>query len=258
MRGSLTGGAVAAGLGLLCAALLVGVAPATAAVPFPTGLSTSASTMAGPAGPSPFAGYSQNLLGPLTLTSTITVPTVKCADKSTWGTQVSLVAVMENQTTDATVEDGGGVTVGCTLTGTPVYAPVLCDPSLSGPSSSSAGCEVLADTVLPGDVVQVTAAAGGGCNETCTAVSATVKDGTESWSESATGSSGSDFDVFVGASGGPPLVRFGTVSMSAVAVDGSRFGGVRTNLVGFSGHTLAKASRFSKGGVFTVKWVKVS
>jgi hypothetical protein len=245
-----------AAVGAALAALLLTALPALAAVPSPVGLPLSVA--AGEAGPSPFAGYSENLLGPLTLTSTITVPTVKCSQQSTWGTEVSLVAVMENQTTDATVEDGGGVSVGCTLTGSPAYAPVLCDPSLSGPSSSSAGCESLDDTVFPGDIVQVTAAASGGCNETCSDVSATVKDVTEQWSESATGASGSDFAAFVGASGGPPLARFGRITMSAVAVDGSRFSGVRTDIVGFTGHTLARTGRLAKGGAFTVKWVQGS
>jgi hypothetical protein len=240
-------------VGAVLGALLLNALPATAAVPSPAGLPTTVAS--GSAGPSPFAGYSENLLGPLTLTSTITVPTVRCGNQSTWGTEISLVAVMENQTTDATVEDGGGVSVGCSLTGSPVYAPVLCDPALSGPSSSSAGCESLADPVVPGDVVQVMAAASGGCNETCSAVSATVKDVTEAWSESATGASGSDFAAFVGASGGPPLVRFGRITMNAVAVDGSHFGGQRTDIVGFSGHTLARTGRLSRGGAFTVKWV---
>jgi hypothetical protein len=205
--------------------------------------------------------YDENLVGPLSLTTTVTVPTVKCTNSSTWGTDARVLAVMDGPAVaggDANAEHGGGVQVGCAaLTGTPSYAPIICDPTLSADPTYSAGCDTLADPLAPGDSLEISVDAGGGCDETCQSVVTTVTDTTEDWTETVTGSSQSDFNVFVVVAGNPPLLNFGQVSLSDVTLDGAQFGGARANVVDLAGHVLARAGVLSKAHQsFTVKWVR--
>jgi hypothetical protein len=245
--------AAATGLGLMLVAPVVNALSADAATVSAPALPALGLFSAGHAqSNSLYSGYYENLVGADTLTSTFTVPTVKCTNKSTWGTDVGLLGLMNSS--NGQIEHGGGVEVGCsTLTGTPTYAGALCDPNFS------AGCGALADPVAPGDVVQVTVSAADGCAPTCASVSVAVTDSTADWTESWTGSSQSDFDTFVAVVGSPPVPAFGKVQVTGVTINGSGFDGQRFNLVDHSGRTLARASALSKGHTtFNVRWLAAS
>ena len=221
-------------------------APPVGALLVPPGRSQS------PKKPNDYSGYYENLVGALKLTSTITVPTVKCTNSATWGTVVGLLALANSNVSG---EHGGGVEVGCApVTGTPSYAAALCDPSFPK------GCGALADVVLPGDTVAVTVTAAGGCNPACASVVVTVKDTTQSWTESWSGSSSqSDFDTFVVAVGASPLADFGKVTLTNVTSNGARFQGQKFNLIDNAGHTLARAGNLSQAKTsFSVKWLRAA
>jgi hypothetical protein len=247
----------------LCVVLVASVANVvTADASVVSSTSGLVPTVPGRLSPSNVGGYyNENLVGPLSLAATVTVPTVKCTNSSTWGTQARLLAVMDGPTVaggDANAEHGGGVQVGCTaLTGTPSYAPVICDPSLSADLTYSDGCDTLADPVAPGDTVKITVDASEGCDQTCGSVVTTVNDVTGDWTETVTGSSQSDFNVFVVVAGDSPLLDFGRASMSDVSLDGAQFGGARANVVDLAGHVLARAGALSKvNQSFTVRWLR--
>jgi len=248
--------AAATGLGLVLVAPLVNVVSAGA-------VSVSRSPAARPPAPAwaptagartvasaLYSGYYENLVGDTTLTSTLTVPTMKCTNHSTWGTPVGILALMDSMS--GQIEHGGGVEVGCSSpTGTPSYAAALCDPTFTS------GCGTLTNPVAPGDVVNVTVSAGG-CAPTCS-VTVTVTDTTEPWTESWTGPSQSDFDTFVAVVGAPPVPDFGKVPLSNVTIDGGGFGGRKYNLVDHAGRMLARASALSHGRTsFSVKWIAAS
>jgi hypothetical protein len=265
LRWILAGVAAAAGVSLVLAASAANAVPAPAVatvagsgqllVP-PTG--TRAGTSDG------YSGYYENVVGPLAFSSSVTVATAKCTNTGTWNTQVRLLGVLDGQTgSSGTGEHGGGVEVGCTKTGSPVYTAVLCDPSFTGDPSFSGGCDALsatADPVLPGDVVTVSVTASGGCQPTCSSVTATVNDSTEHWSAApVTSASDSDFDTFVAVVGNAPLVDFGKVTVSGLSMSGAVFAGSKANLVDLSGRTLARASRLTRSGSsFTLKWVRAT
>jgi len=258
MRWILASTAAAAGLSLVLVAPMVDVVSAYATAPVASQSQLLVPPTGTPSGTSDgYSGYYENLVGPLTLSSTITVPTAKCTNTSTWATQIRLLAVIDSQTGSGNVgEHGGGVEIGCTKTGSPSYAAALCDPSLSSDLSYSGGCDSLTDPVAPGDAVTVTVTASGGCDPTCSSVATTVND-TETWSKSAASASNSDFDTFVAVVGVPPLMDFGKVTVSRLSVSGAGFGGQKTNLVDLAGHTLARAGRLTKGrSSFTLKWVR--
>jgi hypothetical protein len=248
---------------------LVLVAPVVNVTP------ADASALTGPSGPvllpptgtraatsDGYSGYYENVVGPLTFSSSVTVAAAKCTNTSTWDTQVRLLGVLDSQTgSSGEGEHGGGVQVGCSKTGSPTYAAVVCDPSLPAGPSVSTGCEALsstADPVAPGDVVTVSVTAGGGCQPTCSSVTSTVNDATEHWSAPpVTSAANSDFDAFAAVAGNPPLVDFGKVTVSGLSVSGGGFDGQKANLVDLGGRTLARASRLSRSGSsFTLKWLR--
>jgi hypothetical protein len=265
LRLILAGVAAAAGLSLVLVAPMVNALTADASalvsgsgpslVP-PTG--TKGGTSDG------YSGYYENVVGPLTFSSSVTVAAVKCTNSGTWNTHARLLGVLDSQTgSSGNGEHGGGVQVGCTKTGSPVYTALLCDPSLSADPSFLSGCDSLsstADPVAPGDVVTVNVTAGGGCQPTCSSVTTTVNDSTEHWSATpVTSAANSDFDAFVAVVGTAPLVDFGKVTVSGLSMSGTSFAGQKANLVDLSGRTLARAGRMNRSGSsFTLKWVRAS
>ncbi|HXQ58858.1 MAG TPA: hypothetical protein VN799_02135 [Acidimicrobiales bacterium] len=233
--------------------------PSTNSVPAPAALGALAvptPATLGAKNPNNYSGYYANIVGALHLTATMTVPTVKCTNSTTWGSDVGILAIMDSPDPVAgTDEHGGGIEVGCAgVTGTPLYSAVLC-----GEPTLPSGCTTLADTVLPGDSVAVDVAAGGGCRPTCGSVVVTVMDTTQDWTESSSGTSNSDFDTFVAAVGSTPLVDFGKVTLTDVTSNGAGFDGRRSNLIDDAGHTLARAGTFTKARTsFSVRWVRSS
>jgi hypothetical protein len=235
--------------------------PAAASTPgTPPGLVPTAPN--GARGPSDIAGYyEENIVGPLALAATFTVPTLRCTKTATWDTEARLLVVLDGPTSvtgNANAEHGGGIEMGCTKFGVPSYSLLLCDPTLSADPSYASGCDLLASPVAPHDVVSISAVAGGGCDPTCSSVAATVDDLTRATSRTATSPSVSDFNAFVAAVGAAPLLDFGRVPVTGVTINGSRFGGQRANLVDLSGHTLARAGVLSATQLkFNVRWVRV-
>jgi hypothetical protein len=203
------------------------------------------------------AGYYQNIVGPLTVSAIVNVPSVNCRNKATWGTKVEMLAVTSSLNGSTRDEIGGGIDVGCSAAnaspaGAPVYSGALCTPD-------AAACGVLADPVSPGDSVAVTVAAAGGCAPVCSSVTVTVNDTTQGWTENWTGSTPqSDFDTYVIAVGFPALAKFAKVSFSHVSVNGSGWSAAqRYELIDQGGKTLAKASKMGAGKTsFSVKWVR--
>jgi hypothetical protein len=253
-------GAAATGLCLLLVAPVGNTSPADA-VTMPSSLGAVLAPAHGALiqpRPNFDAGYYQNIVGPMTLTATITVPVVNCSNRATWGTKVEILAVTSslNEST-GTDEHGGGVDVGCSASnasppGAPVYSGALCDPDASQ-------CGVVPDPVAHGDSVTVAVAASGGCDPTCSSVTVTVTDTTEDWTESWSGTSAQpDFDTYVIAVGYPELAKFAKVDVSRVAVDGAGWSDAqRYALIDQAGHTLAKASKLGNGKTsFSVKWVR--
>jgi hypothetical protein len=240
------------GLGLMLVAPVVNVLPANASADAPPVPAAGSVNGARSGASASYSGYYENLVGASTLTSTLTVPTVKCSNHSTWGTQVGILGLMDSSS--GQVEHGGGVEVGCSsLTGTPTYTGALCDPTFTS------GCGALTDPVAPGDLVHVAVAASGGCNPTCSSLSVTVTDSTASWTESWSGSSQSDFDAFMVVVGFPPVPSFSKVLVTNLSFNGDAFGQERFNLVDHGGKTLARASALSKAkSSFNVKWVASS
>jgi hypothetical protein len=263
MRWILAGIAAAAGLSLALVAPVADVVPANASTPAP-GSNPLLVPPTGTRGGSSdgYSGYYENVVGPLAFSSSLTVATAKCTNTGTWNTHARLLGVLDSQTgSSGNGEHGGGVEIGCTKTGSPVYTALLCDPSLSGDPAFSSGCDALsttADPVVPGDVVTVSVTAGGGCQPTCSSVTTTVSDSTGHWSAApVTSASDSDFDAFVAVAGDAPLVDFGKVTVSGLSMSGTVFAGQKANLVDLSGRTLARASRLTRGGSsFTLKWVR--
>jgi hypothetical protein len=199
-----------------------------------------------------YSGYYENLVGAVTLQSTITVPTVKCTNHNTWGSQVGVLALMDSSS--GQIEHGGGVEVGCGALGAPSYKAALCDPNNSG-------CAAVSNPVAPGDTVTVQVAASGGCSSTCTSVTVTMTDSTEAvpWTVTWTGESQSDFDTFVAVVGSPPVPDFGKVVLSGTTINSAGFGGERFNLVDHANRTLARASALKSAQTsFSVKWVASS
>jgi len=199
-----------------------------------------------------YSGYFENLYGAVTLTTTLTVPKVRCANHATWGSQVGILALMTSSGTQ--VEHGGGVEVGCSSpAGTAAYAAALCDPDYA------AGCGTPPGTVAPGDVVEVEVSATGGCNPTCTSASVTVTDTTQDWSASWSGQAQSDVEAFVALVGAAPVPDFGKVGVRDVTVNGAGFDGQRSSLADHNGNTLARASALSQAKTsFSVTWVRAA
>jgi hypothetical protein len=202
-----------------------------------------------------YTGYYAKIVGALELKATVTVPTVKCTNSATWGTDVGILALMDSPDPVAgTDEHGGGVEVGCAaVTGAPSYAAALCNPTFAK------GCGALADPVAPGDAVDVTVTAAGGCHPLCSSLVVKVNDTTQNWTETWSGTSQSDFDTFVVAVGAPPLANFGKVTLTGVTSNGTGFQGRKSNLIDSAGHTLARAGNFTAGRTsFSVKWLRSS
>ncbi|HEY7947657.1 MAG TPA: hypothetical protein VID75_08275 [Acidimicrobiales bacterium] len=209
--------------------------------------------------PNIYSGYYDNIVGALHLTASMTVPTVKCTNSITWGAaDVGVLAVMESPDPgpDGGIDQhGGGVEVGCAgLTGAPLYAATLC-----GEPSLPTACTTLADPVAPGDSVNVDVAAAGGCRPTCASMVVTVKDTTQGWTESTSGTSDNDFNTFVAAVGSSPLADFGKVTLTGVTTNGAGFSGQRNNIVDDAGRTLARAGSFTNARTsFSVRWTRTS
>lgn len=126
--------------------------PAWGALPVPALRASKVKT------PNPYSGYYANVVGGLALTATVTVPTVKCTNSTTWGSEVGLLTVADSpDAVSGTDEHGGGVEVGCaSVTGTPIYAATLC-----GDVTTPKGCHTTADTVDALDSVQVSVTGSG-------------------------------------------------------------------------------------------------
>ncbi len=271
MRWILVFVSMATGLALLCAAPLSNAASAqasavaarseTVSVPGPSALTplTVPSTEAnGTKMPNNYSGYYVNIVGALHLTASMTVPTVKCTNSITWGNDVGVVAVMNSPDPGpqgGTDEHGGGIDVGCARdTGAPLYAAALC-----GEPTLPQGCSILSDPVDAGDAVTVDVAAAGGCRPTCASMVVTVKDTTQGWTETTSGTSENDFNTFVAAVGSSPLADFGKVTLTDVTSNGAGFSGQRNNIVDEAGHTLARAGAFTDARTsFSVRWMRAS
>jgi hypothetical protein len=257
MRRNLVLVSVATGLSLMLVAPSANaLGAASAAAPVHSGPAPGAALLVpttGPRGgkaPNDYAGYFENVVGGLTLTSTVTVPTMKCTNSATWGAEVGLLGVVESGNNEV----GGGVEVGCaSVTGAPSYAAAVCDPTLT------ATCGTLANPVFPGDIVAVTVNASGGCKPGCSSFVVTLRDATRGWTESPWSGSttSSDFDTFIAAVGFSPLADFGKVRLTDVSVNGT--GWQRSNIVDDAFHTLARTSGLTHDRTsFTVKWVRTT